>query len=177
MYPMSSGPSYHTTPLKSCFWSRCHEWCSNWSQMLSNSVFPLVYQQPHSAVSKLQMSRTKSLMRLEGKVIASTSCSGQTSDTDSLHTRCTCISMILHKYFYTSRTVLFQEDAGLAGIVLGTQVSSEGRSNTQEVYLYCLGFSSNTWANGYQGGPKDLDTNLWPTKMSMVEKWGCALLM
>lgn len=72
--------------------------------------------------------------------------------------------------FYTSRTVLFEEDTGLAGIVLGTQVSSEGSCNTQEVYLYCLGFSSNTWANGYQGGPEDLDTNLWPTKMSMVEK-------
>lgn len=54
-------PSTLHFPLRSTFKiprfrSRCHGRCSNRSQTCSNSVFPLVYQQPHSAVWKLQMS-------------------------------------------------------------------------------------------------------------------------
>lgn len=174
---MSSGPFYRTTLLKLCFWSRCHEWYSNWSQMLSNSVFPLVYQQPHSAVLKLQMSRTKSPCDLNERSLPAHPAVARPLTRTGSTQGVPVSSWYCRNMFYTSRTVVFQEAVELAGIVLGTQVSSEGRSNTQEVYLYCLGFSSNSWANGYQGGSKDLDTNLWSTKMSMVEKWGCALLM
>lgn len=74
-------------------------------------------------------------MLLEGKVIASTSCSGQTSDTISLHTRCTHISMIPQKYFFIlPEQWVFQEGLGLAGIVIGTQVSLRAEA-TPRKYL------------------------------------------
>lgn len=125
-----------------------------------DSVFPLVYQQPHSAVWKLQMNRTKSLTLLVGKVIASTSCvagtRAQAPSTQGAHTSQWCCRNI---FILPENNGHFRRTWGWLGYWQAHRchLRAEAALRKSLPLSWFLLKHLNKWL---PGGPKELDTGI-----------------